>query len=138
MSANSKPDSPRQLLIRASRPENDAPFTCEECFVAFEYYVDGIVAGTDADKLRRLIRRHLDYCPDCYKKHADLLETVLRTMPQTLEQEIVDLEARLAGLEARLPAHSIPPAMIMEMDELEEQLIDKRARLSALQHPTTG
>jgi len=137
MSANSYPDSLWQLLIRASHPENDAPFTCEECFAAFEYYVDGIVAGADSDKLRRLIRHHLDYCLDCHEKHVHLLEKLEQAIPQTLEQEIADLEARLASLEARLPAHSIPPAMIMEMDELEEQLSDKQARLAALQGPTS-
>lgn len=48
-----------------------------------------------------------------------------------LEQEIADLEARLADLKARLPAHSVPPSMIMEMDELEERLAEARARLVA-------
>ncbi len=48
---------------RASRPENNAPFTYEECFAALEYYICGSAARADADKPRRLIRRHLDYCP---------------------------------------------------------------------------
>lgn len=48
-----------------------------------------------------------------------------------LAQEIADLEARLAELKARLPAHSIPPSMIMEMEDLEERLADARARLAA-------
>lgn len=52
-------------------------------------------------------------------------------MQHNLEQEIVKLEARLADLEARLPAHSVPPSMIAEMDELEEQLAEARARLAA-------
>ena len=37
-----------------------------------------------------------------------------------LEKTIASLEARLADLEERLPAHSIPPAMVFEMDELDE------------------
>ena len=134
MSDNSKPGmalSLRQLLIRASRPENDAPFTCEECVAALEYYADGIVTEAEADKLQHLIRRHLDYCPECHEK-------VERVIPQTLEQEIADLEARLADLEARLPAHSIPPSMVIQLDELEEQLSDKQARLTLLQQLTDG
>ena len=41
-------------------------------------------------------------------------------------------EARLADLHARLPAHSIPPAMVAELDELDELLEQARALLAAL------
>jgi len=34
------------------------------------------------------------------------------------------LERRLADLKARMPAHSIPPSMMIELDELEEQLAE--------------
>jgi len=46
-----------------------------------------------------------------------------------LEKEIAALEARLADLKARLPAHSIPPAMMAELDEIEEQLDQAKSRL---------
>lgn len=39
-----------------------------------------------------------------------------------LSRRIQELEARLADLEARLPAHSVPPAMWEELEELEEEL----------------
>jgi HAMP domain-containing protein len=39
-----------------------------------------------------------------------------------LAQRIRELEARLADLEARLPAHSVPPGMWEELEELEEEL----------------
>jgi hypothetical protein len=39
-----------------------------------------------------------------------------------LELEREELTRRLADLKARMPAHSIPPSMMMELDELEEQL----------------
>jgi hypothetical protein len=38
-----------------------------------------------------------------------------------------ELERRLADLKARMPAHSIPPSMMIEMDELEDQLAELRA-----------
>ena len=41
--------------------------------------------------------------------------------PTELSQ-IKELEAQLADLQARLPAHSIPPSMMIELDELEEEL----------------
>lgn len=47
-----------------------------------------------------------------------------------LEKEIAVLEARLADLKARLPAHSIPPAMMAELDEIEEQLAEAKNRLA--------
>jgi hypothetical protein len=47
---------------------------------------------------------------------------------QDLEVIIAGLEARLADLKARLPAHSTPPAMIAELEEIEEQLELARTR----------
>ncbi len=40
---------------------------------------------------------------------------------------IEELERRIADLKARLPKHSVPPAMIMELEELEEELARARA-----------
>ena len=51
---------------------------------------------------------------------------------EQLERLIAELEARLADLQARLPAHSIPPAMIAEMDELDERLAHEHTRLALL------
>lgn len=42
---------------------------------------------------------------------------------------IKDLENRKADLEERFPAHSIPPNMISEMDELDEQIQVEKKRL---------
>ena len=38
------------------------------------------------------------------------------------ERRIADLKAQIADLEARLPKHSIPPAMLIELEDLEEAL----------------
>lgn len=43
-------------------------------------------------------------------------------MNNNKEQEIKELEARIADLKQRWPAHSLRPAMIREMEELEERL----------------
>jgi hypothetical protein len=42
---------------------------------------------------------------------------------------ISELERRIADLEARLPRHSVPPAMLIQLEELEEAL--ERARSQA-------
>ena len=36
--------------------------------------------------------------------------------------QITELKKRVADLKARLPKHSIPPAMLIELEELEEEL----------------
>jgi len=57
---------------------------------------------------------------------------------QELEQLIATLEAQLEDLKARLPAHSTPPAMIAEMDELDDQLEEARSRLASLKAGDLG
>jgi anti-sigma-K factor RskA len=49
---------------------------------------------------------------------------------QDLQVAIAHLEARLADLKTRLPAHSIPPALIAELDEIEGLLQAAKARLA--------
>jgi uncharacterized small protein (DUF1192 family) len=44
---------------------------------------------------------------------------------------VIELEKRIADLKARLPRHSVPPAMLIELDGLEEEL--ERARAEAVQ-----
>jgi polyhydroxyalkanoate synthesis regulator phasin len=41
--------------------------------------------------------------------------------------QIEKLERRLADLKARMPAHSIPPSMMIVLDELEDQLAELQA-----------
>lgn len=45
---------------------------------------------------------------------------------------ISQLESQVADLQARLPAHSIPPNLIAEMDEIDDQLNEAKARLAAM------
>ena len=43
-------------------------------------------------------------------------------MSESTAQRIAELERRIADLKARLPKHSVPPAMFIELEELEEEL----------------
>jgi predicted RNase H-like nuclease (RuvC/YqgF family) len=45
------------------------------------------------------------------------------------QERIARLEKEIAELEARLPAHSTPPAMLIELEDLEEELAVLRARV---------
>ena len=38
------------------------------------------------------------------------------------DERIRQLEREIAKLKARLPKHSVPPAMIVELEELEDEL----------------
>jgi cell division septum initiation protein DivIVA len=52
--------------------------------------------------------------------------------PEDLKVEIADLESRLERLKAQLPAHSLSPAMMIALDELEEQLAEARQRFAKI------
>ncbi len=38
------------------------------------------------------------------------------------EDKIKEIEAKIADLKARWPAHSVPPSMWQQLEELEEEL----------------
>ncbi len=38
------------------------------------------------------------------------------------DERVKELERRIADLKARWPAHSVPAAMLLQLDELEEEL----------------
>jgi len=41
-------------------------------------------------------------------------------------KRIEELEARIADLEARLPKHSVDPAMLIQLEDLEQALEEAR------------
>ena len=51
--------------------------------------------------------------------------------PRRLRAELTHLEQRRADLEARLPAHSVPPSMMQELEEMEERLAELRKAVAA-------
>ena len=51
---------------------------------------------------------------------------------QELEREIKELEERLRDRELALPSHSIRPSQLLLIEELEEEIKEKKRRLAAL------
>lgn len=49
-----------------------------------------------------------------------------------LQRKIQDLETQIADLHSRFPAHSLKPAMLVELDELDEALNFARLELLRL------
>lgn len=45
------------------------------------------------------------------------------------DKRIAELEAEIAELKARMPKHSVPPAMIIELEDLEDELETLKARV---------
>jgi len=45
-------------------------------------------------------------------------------------KRIKDLELKILDLKRQLPAHSIPPTMILELEELEDDLVAERKKLN--------
>jgi hypothetical protein len=50
---------------------------------------------------------------------------------RSLRERLAKAEARLAEARARLPRHSVPPAMLIEIEDLEEELARLRALLAS-------
>jgi hypothetical protein len=46
----------------------------------------------------------------------------------SLEEKIARLEKEITEMEARLPKHSVPPTLVMELEELEDELAALKAR----------
>jgi hypothetical protein len=46
-------------------------------------------------------------------------------------KRVEELEKQIAELKSRWPAHSVPPAMFQQLDELEEELDQVRKDTSA-------
>lgn len=49
--------------------------------------------------------------------------------------ELGELERRIADLRARLPRHSVPAAMLIELEELEEALLTLQEQQAAEELP---
>jgi hypothetical protein len=45
---------------------------------------------------------------------------------------ISHLEKQAADLQARFPAHSVPPNLIIQMDEIDDQLNEAKSQLAAM------
>jgi hypothetical protein len=53
---------------------------------------------------------------------------------QGIESYIHELKTKIADLNNQLPKHSIPPAMLLELEDLEEALASALKTLESLKH----
>jgi hypothetical protein len=66
---------------------------------------------------------------------AALAQQLIVTAMSEKMARVTELEERITDLKARLPKHSVPPAMIIELEELEEAL--ERARAEAMEEESS-
>jgi len=57
------------------------------------------------------------------------MEHMSPTKTPNLANQVLQIEAEISELSARLPMHSVPPAMLLHLEELEEQLADLKSQL---------
>lgn len=48
---------------------------------------------------------------------------------EQIKQRLVKLQKELKQVRSQLPAHSIPPAMMLQIDELEDQIAELKKEL---------
>ena len=56
----------------------------------------------------------------------------------TDQQRIAQIEERIAELKARLPKHTPPPSMLIQLDELEDELATLSQRLGGVRTSAPG
>jgi len=56
----------------------------------------------------------------------------------TDQQRIAQLQEQIAELKARLPKHTPPPSMLIELDEMEDELAAIYQRLGGIQTSAPG
>ncbi len=59
---------------------------------------------------------------------SNLLREETNVDKKELDERIARLEEEIAALKARLPKHSTPPSMIVELEDLEDELAELRAQ----------
>ncbi len=52
-----------------------------------------------------------------------------------MSDRILELKNQIAELKKRWPAHSVPPALLMELDELEDELARELEKLQSSEQP---
>jgi 7,8-dihydro-6-hydroxymethylpterin-pyrophosphokinase len=61
------------------------------------------------------------------------MSTAMSEGTRSIQEQIVEVQQRLSNARARIPKHTPPPSLMIEIDELEEEL----ARLEGLVRPKT-
>lgn len=87
----------------------------------------GKIEALDMDEVRKEVaKRETETAQEGQKAVAEEIKK------NALETEIAELSRQIEDAEKRLPAHSIRPHQLLEIEELEDQLIKKKTELKKL------
>ncbi len=117
-----------QVKVSAERAD-EHPRVYTKIHLAFVVQGQGVKAQAVA---RAIELSQTTYCPAAAMlSKAVEITTSYRVEADGAAERIAELEARIADLQARLPKHSVPTSMLVELDDLEEELEQARAKAAS-------
>ena len=129
-----KPEGAPNFAMRVIEFQPGAVFETHQHPYEHEIFVlegEGIVKGPGGEMLMRPgVAIYVP--PDELHGYQNTGQGALRFIcvvphPPAASEKVAELEKRIAELQARIPKHSIPPTMLIELDDLEEELEQARA-----------
>jgi hypothetical protein len=64
-------------LLEASLATRDIEIGCDDCLMQVASYCETELAGKEVPEALRLVREHLEICPDCHEEYHALLVAML-------------------------------------------------------------
>jgi hypothetical protein len=64
-------------LLEASLATRDVEIGCDDCLMQVASYCETELAGKEVPEALRLVREHLEICPDCHEEYQALLAAML-------------------------------------------------------------
>jgi hypothetical protein len=64
-------------LLEAARATRDVEIGCDDCLMQISRYCETELAGKDVPEALRLVREHLEICPECHEEYRALLSAML-------------------------------------------------------------
>jgi putative redox protein len=125
----------KRQVITGYRVEVSAERADDHPHVYTDIHLTYVVEGRDVDPAA--VERSIELSQEKYCSASAMLSEAANLtwsyriieVGQSAEKRVAELEKQIADLQERFPAHSVPPAMMIELEELEEEL--ERARREA-------
>jgi hypothetical protein len=64
-------------LLEAVRATRDVEIGCDDCLVQISRYCETELAGQEVPEALRLVREHLEACPECREEYRALFAAML-------------------------------------------------------------
>lgn len=64
-------------LLETSLATRDVEIACDDCLMQVASYCETELAGKEVPEALRLVREHLEICPECHEEYQALLSAML-------------------------------------------------------------